>query len=130
VTLADGSPLRVYENTDMTNPNKDTKLGKSRTYRGHLDENTYNSHVTAGYRVVLFHYATRSLEDYTSRKILLPGGVYAHEYMQYGRKFKKDVKDEQVMAAFEHQNGFDGTAPICESAAHAGYAEHCCRGKL
>lgn len=129
VTLSDGTPLHLYKNTDLTNPNNDPSLGDSRTYRGHLDEKQYDPTLKGEHQLVLFHYATRSLEDYTSRKILLPGGVYAHDYTALGKRTHQNVRSEAVLAAFEHSNGFDGTSPICESAVQSGYAEHCCRAR-
>jgi hypothetical protein len=126
VTLTDGTPLTFWGNTHMTNPKNDTNLGESRTYRGHLDKDTYDSSINDGYKIVLFHYVTRSLEDYTSRKIRLPSGIYTHNYVSEGKHHHEDLKDARVMSAFEHKNGFDGHAPICSSALQAFYAGHCC----
>lgn len=116
----------MYGNTNMTNPNKDPTLGDSRTYRGHLDRDAYDPRVTPGHKLALFHYVTRSLDDYTSRKIKLPSGIYTHNYVRYGKQAHQDLQDAAVMAKFEHANHFDGEAPICESAAQHAYASQCC----
>lgn len=120
VTLTDGTPLHLYQNTGMTNPQNDSALGDSRTYRGHLDHDTYNSTITEEHSLVLFHYVTRSLEDYTSRKINLPSGIFTAKYVQqYGKKQHLDLRDGSVMADFEHANEFDGTSAVCSSAQKA-----------
>ena len=126
VTLTNGSPLKFWGNTHMTNPKNDTALGDSRTYKGHLDKDAYDPRITDDYKIVLFHYVTRSLEDYTSRKIRLPSGIYTHNYVSEGRQHHQDLKDSHVMTAFEHKNGFDGRAPVCSSAPQAFYAGKCC----
>lgn len=131
VTLTDGTPLHLYQNTGMTNPQNDSALGDSRTYRGHLDHDTYNSTITEEHSLVLFHYVTRSLEDYTSRKINLPSGIFTAKYVQqYGKKQHLDLRDGSVMADFEHANEFDGTSAVCSSAQKAYYAGHCCSGSV
>jgi hypothetical protein len=126
VTLTDGTPLRVYGNTEMTNPLNVSSLGDSRTYRGHLDKDSYNSSISSGHRLVLFHYVTRSLEDYTSRKVRLPSGIYTHSYVSQSKAHHEDLKDARVMSAFEHKNGFDGNSAVCSSAQKAYYAGKCC----
>lgn len=126
VTTTDGTPLHLYGNTVMTNPHNRTSLGDSRTYRGHLDKDTYNSAISPDHKLVLFHYVTRSLEDYTSRKVHLASGIYTHSYVKQSKQHHQDVKDKRVMYAFEHKNGFDGTSPVCSSALKSFYAGKCC----
>ena len=127
VTLTDGTPVpRMFTNTQMTNPQRLPELGESHTYLGHLNRTTFNPTVTAKHTLVLFHYVTRSLEDYTSRKIALPSGIYTHNYVQYGKTAHVDIRDKDVMARFEKANNFDGTAPVCRSARQQGYVKRCC----
>ena len=112
----------------MTNPKNDTALGDSRTYKGHLDKDAYDPRITDDYKIVLFHYVTRSLEDYTSRKIRLPSGIYTHNYVRMSKKSAVSMADKDVMAKYEHANGFDGTAPICSSVPKNFYVGQCCSG--
>lgn len=131
VTLTDGTPLHLYGNNGMTNPQNDSALGDSRTYRGHLDADTYDRTITSEHRLVLFHYVTRSLDDYTSRKINLPSGIFTNKYVQqYGKQKHLNLRDGSVMADFEKANDFDGTAAVCSSAQRARYAGHCCTGNM
>lgn len=129
VTLADGTPLAMGENTPMTNPANDTALGRSRTYRGHLDDAVYAQHraITPQHRLALFHYVTRSLEDYTKRKVKLPSGIYTYNYVKKSKQSHTDVADASTFRDFEHDNGFDGEHDVCGSAVVAGYADRCCR---
>ena len=120
----------MFRNTNMTNPAELPELGESRTYIGHLNRTTYSPTITSHHRLALFHYVTRSLEDYTTRKIALPSGIYTHNYVRWGQQSKQDVKDKDVMAEFERANGFDGTAPVCRSARNSHYVGRCCTGTL
>jgi hypothetical protein len=129
VTTSNGAPLYLYQNTNMTNPSNDPSLGESRTYRGHLDSQKYDPAISPRHQLALFHYVTRSLEDYTTRKIKLPSGIYTYNYVQYGKQARQNLGDASVLARFEHENGFDGTSPVCNSAAERGYAERCCRSE-
>jgi hypothetical protein len=128
VTTTDGSPVRMFQNTDMTNPNLLPELGDSRTYLGHLNNTTYNAAITDNHKLALFHYVTRSIEDYTSRKIKLPSGMYTHNYVRYGKRSHSDLTDRDVMASFERTNGFDGSSPICSSVLKSFYVGQCCSG--
>jgi hypothetical protein len=69
---------------------------------------------------------TRSLEDYTSRKVKLPSGIYTFEYLHESRRHHEDYMDASILAAFERKNGFDGKSSICSSALTSFYAGQCC----
>lgn len=129
VTLMDGTPLHsfIMETKKRT---IDTTHGASRSYRG-LEESKYNRTLTDKYSLVLFHFVTRSLEDYTSRKINMVSGKYKARYVQhYGKERHLDLNDPAVMAEFEHGNDFDGIDPVCSSAQTAQYATRCCDGDI
>ena len=128
VTTSDGSRLEVFANTPMTNPHHEPALGESRTYLGHLNNKTYDATITPQHRLALFHYVTRSLEDYTTRKVKLPSGIYTHNYVRMSKKSDVSMADKDVMAKYEHANGFDGTAPICSSVPKNFYVGQCCSG--
>jgi hypothetical protein len=118
----------MFPNTGMTNPNRLLALGESRTYLGHLNRTTFSPVITHKHTLALFHYVTRSLEDYTTRKISLPSGLYTHSYVQYGRAAHVDITQATVLARFEKVNGFDGAAAVCRSVRDAGYVRRCCAG--
>lgn len=131
VSLADGSPVPDVSISGKAKKNKQEMEKGVRSYLGHLKEKSYNRTLTDKYKLVLFHYVTRSLEDYTSRKISLKSGMYKEQYVkQYGKKQNLDLSDPIVMAEFEQANDFDGTAPICSSAQTAQYVSQCCGGNM
>lgn len=123
---SDGMPLKMYPNTEMTNPRGVRRLGQTHTYYGHLNRTTYDPTITPKHTLALFHYVTRSLEDYTSRKIALPSGIYTYNYVQYGQAHDRNLDDRAMMAHFEHSYGFDGNAPVCRSVRDSFYVARCC----
>lgn len=73
----------MFENTATVNPRHDPLLGRSKTYNGRFKEQPWvrtHTVLTDRYRLVLFHYTTRSLEEYASLKFHRSHGMHATKY--------------------------------------------------
>ena len=115
----------MFENTEMTNPDKDPNLGRTRSYIGHLNSTLYENHqlIEPGIKLVIFHYVTRSLQEYVTRKSKLPSGLYTHTFVTDHRHSHTNLMDLEAFAAFERSFKFDEEHPICSSVVEAKYAE-------
>lgn len=126
VLVGDGRELETFENTAELNPTNDARRGRSRTYDGRMNRpetRAMHKRLTPAHRLVLFHYATRSYDEFVSVKLTRKrGGATTVNN-------KADHFDVADMAAFEHRRRFDGNATVCASAVKARYAQRCCRGR-
>jgi hypothetical protein len=110
--------------------NPDTVWGTSNP--GHLSDNELEKFktVTDDAQIVLFHFVTRSQNDFMTRKINLRSGVYATEFknMTIGdgsasgedgeaRELPSGRKLDGLYARFERDHGFDGDYPVCRQGA-------------
>lgn len=103
-----------------------------RTYQGHLQKPEYAHqwrlpHTEA---LVLFHYVTRSFEDFRERKLKRYAGGYANDFrVQKERAMAEEGEapsDEELFDDLESRMGITQTAPVCESAVKARYSSRCC----
>lgn len=84
-----------------------------------------NAHpeITNTHEMVLFHYFTRSFEDYIDRKILRIAGRQTVDYRMYCEDNNLHPEDPAAIAGYEALQGFDKSAPvrpaICCSAQRA-----------
>jgi hypothetical protein len=128
--LADGTPMEMFENTEETNPRGDALLGRTKTYDGRFHGNAaFNDAHTVpkrDYRLVVFHYVTRSQQQFVDLKLTRSTGKYAKAYRRQASKSPQGLYSPAIMARFEHGMGFDGEQPVCSSAVDAGYVERCC----
>lgn len=100
-----------------------------RSYSGHLNERQHKSHksVPEEQMLVLVHYVTRSFDDYISRKLPRPSGVYAHTFNRLSRsKAAAKLSNETLFDQFEEQQHFNGQDAVCSSMVRENYAERCC----
>jgi hypothetical protein len=102
-----------------------------RSYTGHLNDQQYKTHkaVPQEQMLVLAHFVTRSFDDYSSRKLSRPSGIYAYSFNRLSKaKAAANMSDEDLFDKFELDQGFNGVAPVCSSMIRHQYAERCCRG--
>ena len=119
--LGNSEPLNMWRVKMVPNA-EDGPYGASNA--GHLSEAEHKlfTTITNSYQVVLFHYVTRSRDDFVKTKINRRSGVYATQFaaMQSdsGQEHPSEEQLAQQYAAFEHEHGFDGQHAICEQGAH------------
>lgn len=104
-----------------------------RSYSGHLNARQHDRHKTVPEEqmLVLAHYVTRSFDDYISRKLPRPSGVYAHTFNRMSRsKAAAKMSNETLFDEFEEEQHFNGQDPVCSSIVRNRYAERCCTGSL
>lgn len=102
-----------------------------RSYSGHLNERQHKNHkiVPQEQMLVLAHFVTRSFDDYISRKISRPSGIYAHTFKRLSRsKAAGQMTNETLFDEFEQEQRFNGVEPVCSSMVRNNYAERCCSG--
>lgn len=102
-----------------------------RTYSGHLNEKQHKRHRTVPEEqmLVLAHYVTRSFDDYISRKLSRPSGIYAHTFKRLSRsKSAAQLTNETLFDEFEEEQRFNGLDSVCSSIVRNNYAERCCSG--
>ena len=106
---------------------------KCRTYEGHLKPNEYTDAMRAipeGEALVLFHYMTRSFQDFRERKLSRYAGMYVDDFRERRANATRDhgtaPPDEELFDDLEASLGIDHAAPVCSSAADAHYASKCC----
>ena len=79
---------------------------------------------------MLFHYVTRSFEDFRARKLKRYAGGYANDFrVQKERAMAEqgDVpSDEELFDALESRMGITQTSRMCKSAVKARYSAQCC----
>lgn len=113
--LGNSEPLNMWR-VDME-PNSGTEGPFGSSYAGHLSdaEHRFFSDITSDYQIALFHYVTRSQDDFVQRKINLRSGKYATQFAEVagGNPTTPEALDAQY-ATFEREHGFDGNFPICE----------------
>jgi hypothetical protein len=125
----------MRDNTPQVNPHKDPALGRIRSYDGHLKAPAWNAHTTLtdAHRLVIFHYVTRSVQDYITRN--MPRAAGSGKFAKSAKEYKKQLSnggaddpfDPKRIAAFERKHGFDGSADVRASAQAADYTARCCR---
>eukprot|EP00892_Ulva_mutabilis_P012521 jgi/Ulvmu1/9641/UM054_0073.1 len=120
--LSNGARLHASPDTHLYNPKHYKSWGSSYAYLGVLRPENGSPDITMGHELVLFHYFTRSFEDYVQRKITRIAGRQTVDYRTYCEDARLHPEDPAAIAGYEKQEGFDRSAPICESAMHAGYA--------
>ena len=116
--------------TDGT-PNEMEELGDVDDFPGmhfrsnppvvHHDAN--NGAITKEHGLVLFHYMSRSMEDFIERKINRATGPQS---MGYASAPGQDPWDPEVMKAHEDFVGMRGDDEVCKVVAAGTYAERCC----
>jgi hypothetical protein len=128
--LADGTPIEMFENTERTNPLGDPLLGRTKTFGRFKDDAAFNDEhtvPTSDYRLVVFHYVTRSQEQFVEMKLKrVAVGEYGSTYRQMGGDSPEGLYSPRLMARFEHEEGLDGEQPVCSSVVDRGYVERCC----
>jgi hypothetical protein len=117
--LGNSEPLNMWR-VKMVPGANDGPFGASNA--GHLSEveHRFFTDITADYQIVLFHYVTRSQEDFIQRKINLRSGIYATQFAAMQTTASSAPTSDEVdaqYAAFEREHGFDGRFPICEQGA-------------
>lgn len=112
VAYGDGTPVDMFQ---VKLPNGSSKAV---SYRAHVHEDleVQKSHLTAEHSLVLFHYVTRSRNDFMQRKINLRSGVYASEFAALA-KAAGPFSEQATFDAFEARHGFDGDHAICHQGA-------------
>lgn len=96
-----------------------------RSYSGHLNEKQHEKHkkVSQEQMLVLVHYVTRSFDDYISRKLPRPSGIYAHTFNRMSRsKSASKMSNETLFDRFEEEQHFNGQDPVCSSLINHKYA--------
>ena len=74
----------------------------------------FHSIVTDDYSLVLFHYVTRSFEEFMNRKIKNRSGQYASEFQkQLSEMVFTEPAVIEKFKEFEAHHLFDGDSPIC-----------------
>jgi hypothetical protein len=93
--------------------------GKAISYRAHVDEadQAEKSQLTRDHSLVMFHYVTRSRDDFLKRKINLRSGVYASEFAALATAAGPYSQLQGTFDAFEAHHGFDGDHAICKQGA-------------
>lgn len=83
VVLGDGTPVEMFNVTALTNPEDDPQLGMSRSYLYYMEEG-YNNTINSEYKLLIFHYTTRSLQvgSWSTRisETVHPNFVYGNWY--------------------------------------------------
>ena len=108
------------------------EASKCRSYRGHLRGPDYknNKAVPQGEALVLFHYMTRSFQDFRERKLSRYAGMYVDDFRERRANATRDhgtaPPDEELFDDLEASLGIDRAAPVCSSAVDARYASKCC----
>lgn len=109
--------------------NKHRIVEKCDQHRAHLPPEEYEGHelLTDAHKIVLFHYVTRSQEDFVGKKVLQgKGGKFQQRFLAIAEEILGDEKETalhddavaaRVFAALEHEFGFDGDAAICGEGA-------------
>jgi hypothetical protein len=115
--LGNSEPLNMWR-VNMIPSSPAGPLGTS--YAGHLNEADHNmfTSITNDYQIVLFHYVTRSQDDFVRRKINLRSGIYATQFAAMANKNESSPADtDKQYAAFEQEHGFTGEHAICKQGA-------------
>ena len=107
--------------------------GKCRSYGGHLQGDAYNpttSTIPRTQTLVLFHYMTRSFQDFSERKLSRYAGMYVDDFRERRARAATErgstPSDEELLDELENDLGIDSAATVCESAVRANYASRCC----
>jgi hypothetical protein len=119
VTYSNGR--MVYLRNVTASMNTRGHPGYWRSYDGTKAPDT---RITDYHRLVLFHYVTRSLQDYTEKKLKAVTGSQSTAYLIFCEKHMRSPEDPEMLRMYENLAGFDGKAPVCASAI--GYHSNCC----
>jgi hypothetical protein len=74
------------------------------------------------FQLALFHYQTRSLEDFT-RKLSTVLSTASLDYLNFCKENDFDPEDPKVLAEYERIVGIDQESDLCGSAVAARYWE-------
>lgn len=106
---------------------------KCRSYGGHLQAGAYNEATKAipqGEALVLFHYMTRSFQDFSERKLSRYAGMYVDDFRERREKAAEQSgttpSDAELFDDLEDSLGINLAAPVCKSAIKANYGSRCC----
>ena len=115
--LGNSEPLNMWRVKMI--PSSDDRGPFGASNAGHLSEaeHKFFTQITNDYQIVLFHYVTRSQEDFVQRKINRRSGVYATQFAALQKADGGELDGLQLdaqYAAFEHQHGFDGDHSVCQ----------------
>jgi hypothetical protein len=120
VRLTDGKPAQMHALP------RDAKYPNSRFRTNSAIHRAPHKPVITNHTMVLFHYMSRSMEDFITRKTIRYTGSQS---AGYASKPGEDPWDPAVMRRHEDKIGMRGDAPVCKAVAAGTYAERCCRNE-
>ena len=101
--------------------------------RGHLQGDAYNAETSTIPRtqtLVLFHYMTRSFQDFSERKLSRYAGMYVDDFRarreRAAAQHGSTPSDSELLDELEESLGINAAAPVCNIAARAEYASRRC----
>lgn len=119
VVLGNGDPVKTFK------PVAD-KTGTRFSYTAHLPFDTheeFQTNVTDSHSIVLFHYVTRSREEFVERKATMIGsGKYGMEFRNMTMAAEAggpgaNLSQAEMFADFEARHEFDKDDAICKQGA-------------
>ena len=123
ITFSDGQQVQLRNTTLSMNG----VVGQHGLWRSYDNTQARDSRITHRHRLALFHYVTRSLQDYTEKKHHGVAGSQSTAYLVFCEKHNLSPDDPQVLRSYEQLSGYDSDAPVCSSATW--YHPVCCKAQ-